>query len=408
MNIQILTSEYPNNFSEYDTPIVHYFAREWVKDGHRVEVIHYRSVFPVFFYWIAKYFNKIIKKLVGTDFVPTNRLSKESDFCLDDVKGKTVPIFKLFPHIRYSEKTINKHVDNILVRNKSNNFEPDIIIGHFFNPQIVIVNRLQRHYPKAKSCIVLHEEPAIIKQKFPKEYKALLNGIDIWGFRYKAMESKFIDLYGDSYTTFICYSGVPSKYINYQIESKGFSENLRYCFAGMLIPLKNVDIIIKSLKIAHPNKDFTFSILGEGMERDFLQSIVDELKLNDNIHFTGKTSRDKVQEQIAASDCFVMVSEPEAFGLVYLEAMAKGCITIGTKGQGIDGVIIDGYNGFLCKSRDIDELSAIFVRISQMKVEQLKNISKNAIDTAKSMTDEKVAMKYLNTITDFKKNEYAN
>lgn len=408
MNIQILTSEYPNDFSKYDTPIVHYFAREWIKAGHRVEVIHYRSVFPIFFYWISKYFNKTVKKKAGTDFVPTNRLSKESDFYLDGVKGKTVPIFKFFPHIRYTRKTINKHVNNILFQNESSNFEPDIIIGHFFNPQIVIVNHLQQHYPKAKSCIVLHEDPAIIKQKFPKEYKALLSGVDIWGFRYKAMESKFTDLYGESYTTFICYSGVPDRYIDYQIESKVFNEKLRYCFAGMLIPLKNIDIIIKSLKIAYPNKDFTFNILGEGMERDFLQSIVNELEMNDNVCFLGKKSRDEVQEQFATSDCFVMVSEPEAFGLVYLEAMAKGCITIGTKGQGIDGVIIDGYNGFLCKSRDIDELSAIFVRISQMKVEQLKNISKNAIDTAKSMTDEKVAMKYLNTITDFKKNEYAN
>ncbi len=408
MNIQILTSEYPNNFSEYDTPIVHYFAREWVKDGHRVEVIHYRSVFPIFFYWIAKYFNKIIKKIVGTDFVPTQRLSKECDFFLDEVKGKTVPIFKFLPHIRYSKKTINKHVNNIIIQNKLTDFEPDIIIGHFFNPQIVIVNHLQRHYPKAKTCIVLHEEPDIIKQKFPKEYKSLLNGIDIWGFRYKAMESKFIKLYGDYYTTFICYSGVPINYINYAIESKEFNVNTNYCFAGMLIPLKNVDLIIKSLEIAHPDKNFVFNILGEGMERNYLQSIVDDLELNNNIHFIGKTSRDKVQEHISLSDCFVMVSEPEAFGLVYLEAMAKGCITIGTKGQGIDGVIIDGYNGFLCTSREIEELSSIFVRISKMSAEQLKTISKNAIETAKGMTDEKVAIKYLNTITNFQKKEYAN
>lgn len=43
-----------------------------------------------------------------------------------------------------------------------------------------------------------------------------------------------------------------------------------------------------------------------------------------------------------------MVSAHEAFGLVYVEAMAKGCITVATAGQGIDGVIVDGKMVFVC------------------------------------------------------------
>ena len=403
MNIQILTSEYPNDYSEYDTPIVHYFVKEWVENGHNVKVIYFRSVFPIFLYWASRLFHKIIKRIERTDFIPTKRLSKKSEYYIDGILVKIVPIFKLLPHIRYSNKTIKKHVNNIIFENRINKFEPDIIIGHFFNPQIVIVNLLQKHYPKAKTCIVLHEDPLVIKQKFPKDYMSLLKGIDIWGFRYKAMESKFIKLYGDFYTSFICYSGVPGNYINYDIESKEFNGNMKYCFAGMLIPLKNVDITIKSLIKAHPQKEFVFNILGDGMERKNLETMVTDFGLNSNIHFMGKTSRDQVLEQFSVSDCFVMVSEPEAFGLVYLEAMAKGCITIGTKGQGIDGVIIDGFNGFLCAPRSVEELSSIFIKISKMSSEQLQFISKNAFETAKNMTDEKVAIKYLSTITDFQK-----
>lgn len=407
-NIQVLTSEYPNDNSEYDTPIVHYFVKEWVKNGNNVEVIHFRSVFPVYLYWISIVFNKIIKRIAKTDFIPTKRLSKISENCIDGIKVKSVPIFKLLPHIKYSDRTIRKHVYNIINENKINNFEPDIIIGHFFNPQIVIVNLLQQYYPKAKTCIVLHEDPLIIKQKFPKNYMSLLQGIDIWGFRFKAMESRFIELYGDFYSTFICYSGVPSNYINYEIEPKKFNEELKYCFAGMLIPLKNVDIIIKSLTNAYPKKQFIFNILGEGMDQKNLESIVADLGLKSNIHFIGKTSRDEVLEYLSISDCFVMVSEPEAFGLVYLEAMARGCITIGTKGQGIDGVIVDGLNGFLCKSRNIDELESIIKKINNMTSKQLQVISKNALETAKEMTDEKVAKKYLDTILNLPKKHYKN
>ena len=46
----------------------------------------------------------------------------------------------------------------------------------------------------------------------------------------------------------------------------------------------------------------------------------------------------------------------KTFGLVYLEAMARGCITVASRDEGFDGIIQDGVNGFLCKSGDETEL----------------------------------------------------
>jgi len=47
------------------------------------------------------------------------------------------------------------------------------------------------------------------------------------------------------------------------------------------------------------------------------------------------------------ADIFVMVSENETFGQVYIEAMACGIPVIGTNVGGIPEVIIDNFNGFL-------------------------------------------------------------
>ena len=90
-----------------------------------------------------------------------------------------------------------------------------------------------------------------------------------------------------------------------------------------------------------------------------------------------------------------MVSAHEAFGLVYVEAMAKGCITIATKGQGIDGVIIDGVNGFLCESCNPEALAKVIDRIRSLSTEELNSISQKAIETASELTDRKVAETYL-------------
>jgi glycosyltransferase involved in cell wall biosynthesis len=139
--------------------------------------------------------------------------------------------------------------------------------------------------------------------------------------------------------------------------------------------------------------------VGEGMLKEKITQKITELKLEGCVTILGKLSRDEVQRKMVESDVFAMVSKPEAFGLVYVEAMSKGCITIGTKGQGIDGVIEHGENGFLCEARNVQALKDIIVAINQMSYDDKMNLASKAIKTASLLTDRKVASDYLNKIT---------
>jgi glycosyltransferase involved in cell wall biosynthesis len=398
-NILLLTNEYPNPDPDYDTPVVHYFTKEWCKIGYKVKVIHYRSVFPIIYYWIANLFTKQIKRFFETDVLPTKRRNKDYTFYKDGVLVYSFPIFKFLPHGRYKKKTINKHLEKILALNNKDNFVPDIIIGHFYNPEIEIITKLKQYYPKAQTCIVLHENPEILKKTYIKEYLALLNDINVWGFRSKALKEKFEMLYGKNYDTFICSSGVPQEYISlYQADKRFENKVKKFCYVGMFIPRKRVSDIITALHKAFPLKDFELDIVGEGMERENLFLLTQRLELQSNVKFHGNLQRDELQTIMDNADCFIMVSESEAFGLVYLEAMAKGCITIGTRGEGIDGVIQHGLNGFLCEARNSDQLSEIIVNINSLSQEKLTEISKMAIETAQEMTDSKVADRYLKNV----------
>ena len=98
------------------------------------------------------------------------------------------------------------------------------------------------------------------------------------------------------------------------------------------------------------------------------------------------------------SDVFIMISKDEVFGLVYLEAMARGCITIASKNEGMEGIIIDGYNGFLCEAGNHDELCKIIRIINDLPKEKINEISQNAINTARKYTDEAVAAQYINNV----------
>lgn len=59
----------------------------------------------------------------------------------------------------------------------------------------------------------------------------------------------------------------------------------------------------------------------------------------------------------AASDIFVLPSENETLGQVYLEAMACGIPIIGTKVGGVPEIISDNYNGFLIQPNDVSVLA---------------------------------------------------
>jgi len=400
MKLLILTSEYPNPNSTFDTPVVHYYAKEWIELGHEVRVVHFRSVFPSFFYFFSKTMKTLLKKIFQTDFVPVERLNKRVEFVHEGINVISQPIFKIFPHFKFFNSTIRKHAKIIYTDNLDKKFQPDIIIAHFFNPQLPLVTELKEYYPNAKTSLVLHENPKVISDLFGSSSKKLLNNLDYIGFRFNEMRNVFFSLFGEEYSTFICPSGIPENYILSEVPKTKFnSEKMSICFVGMFIPLKNIDILLEAVNLAFPKRNFTLEIIGEGMLKEKIAQKITELKLEGCVRMLGKLSRDEVQTKMITTDVFAMVSKPEAFGLVYVEAMSKGCITIGTTGQGIDGVIQHVENGFLCEARNVEALKNIFIAIDQMSYDDKINLASKAIKTASLLTDRKVASDYLNKIT---------
>ena len=114
------------------------------------------------------------------------------------------------------------------------------------------------------------------------------------------------------------------------IEENEFSlnETKKYIISlGSLIGLKrNSDLIMayKDFQIKQSNVELLF--IGDGAERENLIKLVNELQLNDKIHFIGRVFNP--YKYLSRSFVFVLNSSSEAFPNVIIEALACECPVI--------------------------------------------------------------------------------
>ena len=142
----------------------------------------------------------------------------------------------------------------------------------------------------------------------------------------------------------------------------------------------------------------TLTVVGGGPEEDSLKALVRDINAGEKVVFTGRVPREEVLKRMGDAQVFTLISHGETYGMVYIEAMLQGCLTIASKGEGFDGIIQDGVNGFICEPGDQQELEKVYKRIAEMTTEERNKIGQAAIDTAIHYSEREVAERYLNDI----------
>lgn len=105
-----------------------------------------------------------------------------------------------------------------------------------------------------------------------------------------------------------------------------------------LMPAKDHENLIHAFKIVHDSYQNTQLIcVGDGPEREKIQNLINNLQLNDSIFLLG--SQTNVVQFYDMSDCFVLSSAWEGFGIVLAEAMACELPVISTDCGGTREVV---------------------------------------------------------------------
>ena len=128
-----------------------------------------------------------------------------------------------------------------------------------------------------------------------------------------------------------------------------------------LIKIKGHEYLIKGLKRyieKSGNKKVILKIIGDGPEKGNILRLVNSLNLTNNVSMIDCLSYEDIAKFLREQcDMFIMPSFFEAFGCVYLEAMACKIPTVGVFECGIAEIIENNVNGFLVHKNNVDEIT---------------------------------------------------
>ncbi len=139
---------------------------------------------------------------------------------------------------------------------------------------------------------------------------------------------------------------------------------LRVGIVGELSEVKGQDIFIRAARmvVERFKGSVEFVIVGDeasnaGGQRAALESLVSELRLTNNVRFTGRC--EDVAALLASLDVFVSASRSEAFGIALVEAMASGLPVVAAATEGAREIIEEGKTGLMVPVNDADSLAAV-------------------------------------------------
>jgi glycosyltransferase involved in cell wall biosynthesis len=139
-------------------------------------------------------------------------------------------------------------------------------------------------------------------------------------------------------------------------------ERFRFVTIGRIMRQKGHDVLLSAVAIARLQiPDLEVTIVGDGPDRPAMQAMAERLRITDVVRFVGYTSTPGAE--LARSDCFVLPSRWEGFGMVLVEAMQFGLPLIASDCRfGPSDIVTAPTIGELVPPEDAEALAAAMVR----------------------------------------------
>jgi glycosyltransferase involved in cell wall biosynthesis len=137
-------------------------------------------------------------------------------------------------------------------------------------------------------------------------------------------------------------------------------------FAGRHIPEKRVTSIVPAIERARRSvPNLRGEIFGDGPKRNEVRDQIAHHGLEGIVEAPGFVPQARVERSLARALCLMLPSRREGYGLIVVEAAARGVPSIVVDGadNAATELVEDGVNGFVARSSSPDDLAEAILRV---------------------------------------------
>lgn len=306
--------------------------------GHQIGILSVGYITPR--YLVSKY---IYKKEEKKENINIKREYKQLYF-----PHRYIP-FKVLKanYIKMADKLYKEYIKEFGI--------PDIIHAHNFLYAGIIAKFIKDEY--GVNYIVTEHSSSFVRNKLSSGKIKSIENVAKNALKVTAVSSSFNNILKEYTKTNIDLlpNIVDDFFFQKKFQNK-ISKNFIFLHIASLDKNKNQELLIKSFeKIAKLNHNVYLNIVGSGYMKKYLESLVKKLDIQKQVNFLGRISQEKVRDEMMKSNCFVLSSNFETFGVVLIEALACGLPLIATECGGPKD-IVNKQNGILIKTNNQLEL----------------------------------------------------
>jgi glycosyltransferase involved in cell wall biosynthesis len=137
-------------------------------------------------------------------------------------------------------------------------------------------------------------------------------------------------------------------------------------FAGRHIPEKRVPALVRAFAALRERApELRLAVYGDGPQRGAVLALIDELGLGEVASAPGFVDAEAVDEALSDALCMVLPSRREGYGMVVVEAAARGVpsIVVADPDNAATELVEEGVNGFVAASAEAEDLAAAILRV---------------------------------------------
>ncbi|KAA1176028.1 glycosyltransferase [Marinobacter salinexigens] len=187
------------------------------------------------------------------------------------------------------------------------------------------------------------------------------------------------------------FQDVSTQDVNKLREKLGLRDDKVFVSVSRLSNEKNIDFMIEAIDTlrSQTRVPFRFLMIGDGHQRDRLQTKIEERELTQHFTLVGAVPPEEMATWYRLGDAFLFASKSETQGMVILEAMAAGLPVVAVRSSGIEDVVRQGFNGFKTPEKQDKWLEQVQKLLEDDDLRQ--TLSKQALEFAADFSVEQFA-----------------